>query len=96
MDIKRALLYNLIAVIPSFLGVAIGIVLGENTHASTWILAIAGGMFVYIAFVDMVCISQAWPRDYKKCFMLNLAEHDSLLINMSIFIFISIESFTLG
>ena len=78
MDIKRALLYNLMAVIPSFLGVAIGIVLGENTHASTWILAIAGGMFVYIAFVDMVCISQALPRDCIAFFMLNSAEHEML------------------
>lgn len=60
MDIKRALLYNLMAVIPSFLGVAIGIVLGENTHASTWILAIAGGMFVYIAFVDM--LPELWEQ----------------------------------
>ena len=56
MNVKRALLYNLLAVIPSFFGVSLGIVLGENTDATTWILAIAGGMFIYISCVDMVTV----------------------------------------
>lgn len=54
MSAKRALLYNELVVIPSFVGVTMGILLGENTDASTWILAVAGGIFIYISFVDML------------------------------------------
>ena len=56
MSAKRALFYNELVVLPSFVGVSMGILLGENTDASTWILAVAGGIFIYISFVDMVRI----------------------------------------
>ena len=54
MTIKRALLYNFLSSLSCYLGLVIGIVLGENTSANTWIFAIAGGMFLYISLVDMV------------------------------------------
>lgn len=54
MSVKKALLYNLLAVIPSFLGIALGIILGENTDATFWILALAGGMYIYVSFIDML------------------------------------------
>ena len=54
MSLKRAFLYNLLAASTCFLGLFVGIILGETTEASTWIFAIAGGIFVYIGLVDMV------------------------------------------
>ena len=54
MGIKRALILNMGAALCSFVGLAIGILLGQNTNANIWIFAIAGGMFIYIALVVMV------------------------------------------
>ncbi|KAH3886038.1 hypothetical protein DPMN_010039 [Dreissena polymorpha] len=53
---KRSLLYNFLAATTCYIGLVIGILLGENTDANTWIFAIAGGMFVYISLVDMVIL----------------------------------------
>ncbi|XP_069117373.1 metal cation symporter ZIP14-like [Argopecten irradians] len=54
MTIKRALFYNFLAAVTIYLGLVIGIVIGENTTANTYIFAFAGGLFVYIALADMV------------------------------------------
>lgn len=37
-----------------YLGLVFGIIIGENTAGAVWIFALAGGMFLYIALVDMV------------------------------------------
>ncbi|ESO83296.1 hypothetical protein LOTGIDRAFT_133751 [Lottia gigantea] len=54
LSIKRALLYNSIAAIFCFFGVAVGIILGETTTANQWIFAFAAGIFLYVALVDML------------------------------------------
>ena len=45
---------NCLAASPTFLGLCVGIAIGENTDANPWIFAIAAGMFLYIALVDMI------------------------------------------
>ena len=54
MGIKRALCYNFMAALICFAGLVVGILLGEMTESTSWVLAFAGGMFVYISLVDMV------------------------------------------
>ncbi|XP_060583222.1 metal cation symporter ZIP14-like [Ruditapes philippinarum] len=54
MKIKRAVLYNFLSACMCYLGLVVGIFLGENTAAHTWVFAFAGGMFLYIALVDMM------------------------------------------
>ncbi|XP_060063059.1 metal cation symporter ZIP14-like [Ylistrum balloti] len=54
MTIKRALLLNFLAAVAIYIGLVIGIVVGENTDANTYIFAFAGGLFVYIALADMI------------------------------------------
>ena len=46
--------YNFLSACTCYLGLFIGIVLGELEFANQYIFAIAGGMFLYIALVDMV------------------------------------------
>jgi len=53
MTIRQALTYNFLSACTCYLGMAVGILLGE-VEASTYIFAVAGGMFLYIALVDMV------------------------------------------
>ncbi|XP_052798782.1 metal cation symporter ZIP14-like [Mya arenaria] len=54
LTMKRSLFYNFLAATTCYIGLVIGILLGENTDANMWIFAIAGGMFVYISLVDMI------------------------------------------
>lgn len=54
MPLKVALICNFLSSCFIYVGVCLGIVLGENLNANMWIYAIAGGMFIYIAVCDMI------------------------------------------
>lgn len=54
MTVKKALMYNFLSACMCYLGLVLGLIVGANTTAHTWIFAIAGGMFLYISLVDMV------------------------------------------
>ncbi|XP_042890094.1 metal cation symporter ZIP14-like isoform X2 [Penaeus japonicus] len=54
MTMKQAVAYNFLSATTCYLGLVLGIVLGEFTQNSTAIFALAAGMFLYIALVDMV------------------------------------------
>ena len=54
MSVKQALVYNIISSVLCFVGMLIGVAVGNMSSASLWIFALAGGMFIYIALVDMV------------------------------------------
>ncbi|KAK7098276.1 metal cation symporter ZIP14-like isoform X2 [Littorina saxatilis] len=54
MSVRKALLFNFLSSLTCYVGLVIGILLGENTSANTWIFAIAGGMFLYISLADML------------------------------------------
>ena len=54
LSYKAALAFNFLSACTCYLGLVIGLLLGYTTSAVTWIYALAGGLFVYIALVDMV------------------------------------------
>ena len=54
MSIRQAMMYNFLSACTCYLGLIIGILLGELDQANQIIFALAGGMFLYIALVDMV------------------------------------------
>ena len=54
MSARRALFYNFLSSLSCYIGLVIGIVLGENTSANAWVFAVAGGMFLYISLASMV------------------------------------------
>nr|CAD7200627.1 unnamed protein product [Timema douglasi] len=54
MSAKQAVFYNLLSSVLCLFGMMLGVFLGENESASSWIFAVAGGMFLYIALVDMI------------------------------------------
>lgn len=54
LSLKRALCWNFIASLSAFVGLYIGIVIGENEVADQWIFAVTSGMFLYVALADMV------------------------------------------
>ncbi|KAG1662255.1 Zinc transporter ZIP8 [Nymphon striatum] len=54
MSSKQAILYNFLSACTCYCGLIIGILLGELDEASTYIFALAAGMFLYISLVDML------------------------------------------
>lgn len=54
MSFKTALFCNFLSSSLIYIGVAIGILVGENLGINTWIYAIAAGMFIYIGVCDMI------------------------------------------
>ncbi|XP_022258730.1 zinc transporter ZIP10-like isoform X2 [Limulus polyphemus] len=65
MTVKQALLYNGLSSILCFLGMVIGVTLGNVSSANEWIFAGAAGMFLYIALVDMVPELESYPSHWK-------------------------------
>ena len=56
MSPKQAIIYNCLSSIFCFIGMVIGVAIGNIENANLWIFAVVGGMFLYIALVDMVGI----------------------------------------
>ena len=54
MTVKMALLANLLSALSCYIGLAIGIYVGQEADVRFWIFAVAGGMFLYVSLVDMV------------------------------------------
>ncbi|XP_046578269.1 zinc transporter ZIP10-like [Haliotis rubra] len=54
MSVKQAVVYNCLSSVLCFIGMLIGVVLGNIEEASLWIFASVGGMFIYISLVTMV------------------------------------------
>uniref|UniRef100_A0A8C4WS06 Solute carrier family 39 member 10 n=1 Tax=Eptatretus burgeri TaxID=7764 RepID=A0A8C4WS06_EPTBU len=54
MTFKRALVYNLLSATLGYLGMTLGVVLGQQSETlSHWIFAFTAGSFLYISLVDM-------------------------------------------
>merc|ERR1711988_1266537 len=54
MNIKQAMCYNFLSACTCYVGLVLGILLGEMQFLNQYIFAAAGGMFLYISLVDMV------------------------------------------
>uniref|UniRef100_A0A182QQ70 Zinc transporter foi n=1 Tax=Anopheles farauti TaxID=69004 RepID=A0A182QQ70_9DIPT len=54
MSAREAVYYNLLSSLLSMLGMVVGIIVGHQPEASAWVFAVAAGMFLYIAMVDMI------------------------------------------
>ncbi|GBM68414.1 Zinc transporter ZIP14 [Araneus ventricosus] len=54
MTMRQALLYNFLSAITCYLGLVLGIILGDFAEGAPYIFALAAGMFLYIALVDMM------------------------------------------
>lgn len=66
MTVKQALLANFLSACSSFIGLVIGVLIGQHTEeGNQWVFALMGGMFLYIALVDMVRTYFLWTLFYK-------------------------------
>ncbi|PIK56844.1 putative zinc transporter ZIP10-like [Apostichopus japonicus] len=54
MSIKQALAVQGVSSVLAYVGMALGVAVGNITSASVWMFAFAAGMFLYIALVDLI------------------------------------------
>ncbi|XP_076354679.1 zinc transporter ZIP10-like isoform X2 [Tachypleus tridentatus] len=54
LSFKKALLLNFLSALTCFIGLYIGIELGEDEVARSWILTVTAGIFLYVALGDML------------------------------------------
>ncbi|XP_061182838.1 zinc transporter ZIP6-like [Saccostrea echinata] len=54
MTVKQAIIYNCVSSVLGFCGMIIGVLIGNFGTSTLWIFAAIGGIFLYIAFVDML------------------------------------------
>ncbi|XP_052065471.1 metal cation symporter ZIP14-like isoform X2 [Mytilus californianus] len=94
LTMKKALFYNFLAAVVCYAGLIVGIVVGENTDANRWIFAFAGGLFIYIALVDMIPEMNEQAATSRKnqtesTFQIFLYQNIGLLLGFAIIIIIS-------
>ncbi len=54
MSVKQALAFQGVSSILAYIGMAMGVAMGNISMLSLWIFALAAGMFLYIALADLV------------------------------------------
>ena len=65
MTVRSALLANFLSACSCFLGLILGILIGEINDVNLWIFAVTAGLFLYIALTDMVSQSSTL-KDFKS------------------------------
>eukprot|EP00056_Hartaetosiga_gracilis_P013451 m.221988 g.221988 ORF g.221988 m.221988 type:complete len:688 (+) comp13848_c0_seq6:3149-5212(+) len=73
MTVKKALTYNFISSLTCFAGVVIGLAATNSDNSEPWFLALAAGLFVYIAVSDItphVLQHVVTAKSFKKAFSL--------------------------
>ncbi|XP_078287394.1 zinc transporter ZIP5 isoform X2 [Rhinoraja longicauda] len=55
MEVRQAVIFNLLSAVFSYLGMMLGIVVGQYTiNVTSWVFTITAGIFLYVALVDML------------------------------------------
>ena len=59
LSVRRALLLNVASALTAFIGLYVALAAGVGEDGETWILAVAAGLFLYVALCDMVRAGRA-------------------------------------
>jgi len=87
MSMKQALMYNFLSACTCYLGLALGILLGELEGSSCYIFGLAGGMFLYISLVDMMpelneAVETASKRSFGEALTVFLLQNVGILVGI--------------
>ncbi|KAK3099669.1 hypothetical protein FSP39_007779, partial [Pinctada imbricata] len=91
MTVKQAITYNIVSSVLAFLGMLLGVMIGNQEEASLWIFIIVGGMFMYIALVDMLPeMMQVETRDGENPFYHLLFQTCGMFLGIGIMLLIAL------
>ncbi|XP_002733120.1 zinc transporter ZIP10-like, partial [Saccoglossus kowalevskii] len=88
MAVKQAVMYSLLSSILSYIGMFIGIAISNIKTASLWVFALAGGMFLYIALVDM--LPEMMHGEKKRQWLTLLLQNVGILLGIGIMLIIAL------
>lgn len=94
MTLRQAVGYNFLSACTCYLGMAVGILLGDLKESSSYIFALAAGMFLYIALVDMMgelssTLDEASKKSMTETFKVLLLQHIGILVGVSALLFLA-------
>ena len=94
MTMREALGYNFVSACTCYLGLAFGILLGDLADASPYVFALAGGMFLYIALVDMMgelsaALERARLQGMSQTFKVLLLQNIGILLGVFLLLFLA-------
>ena len=80
-------MYNFLSACTCYLGLALGILLGELEGSSCYIFGLAGGMFLYISLVDMMpelneAVETASRRSFGEALTVFLLQNVGILVGI--------------
>ncbi|GFN86366.1 Zinc transporter zip10 [Plakobranchus ocellatus] len=91
MTAKQAIMYNCLSSLLCFIGMLIGVALGTLASVSEWIFACVGGMFLYIALVDMLPeMTAVDPKKGENPFLHLLLQVLGIMLGSSVMLVIAI------
>ncbi|XP_022094994.1 zinc transporter ZIP4-like [Acanthaster planci] len=88
LSFRKALALNFLSALMAFIGLCIGIPLAANAEAREWIFALAAGMFLYVALVDM--FPELIHHENKNRFTIFLLHNLGLLVGAGIILVIAL------
>lgn len=93
MSLKKAMLYNFLSACTSFVGLALGIVLGE-LEGARYIFAFAGGLFLYVSLTHLIpelkhMLKQALRKSRLQGFVAFLLQNVGILTGSILLYFIT-------
>lgn len=94
MTMRQALGYNFLSACTCYLGLAFGVLLGDLADAAPYVLALAGGMFLYIALVDMMgeltaTLDRARLQGMSQTFKVLLLQNIGILFGVFTLLFLA-------
>lgn len=98
MTVRQALGYNFLSACTCYLGMAVGIILGDVNDGASYISALAAGVFLYIALVDMMgelsaTLEETSRNSIAKTLKLLLLQNVGIFIGISIIFVLSFIDF---
>lgn len=97
MTLRQAVGYNFVSACTCYIGMIFGIILGDFAEGSTYIFALAGGMFLYIALVDMMAelssaLDDALNESSQSIIIILALQNLGILIGISILFLLAMYS----
>ncbi|XP_067281940.1 zinc transporter ZIP4-like isoform X1 [Pseudorasbora parva] len=94
LSVKRALLLNVGSALTSFIGLYIALSISTQTVAEEWISAVAAGLFLYIALVDM--LPSMLHVESKRPWLIFLLQNLGLMTGWGILLLLSLYEENIG
>ncbi|XP_046305082.1 zinc transporter ZIP4 isoform X2 [Marmota monax] len=88
LSVRRALLLNLASALTAFAGLYVALAVGVGEESEAWILAVATGLFLYVALCDMLP-AMLNVRD-RRPWLLFLLHHVGLLGGWTVLLLLSL------